>query len=131
MRVTLRDIAARLNLSVATVSRSLARREDPFISQATRERVLVAADELGYQANRAARALATGSTRMIGLRVAHFFEYYLQVAVHLQREVERDGWRLLICQGWDDQPWPTDGDVHLEAPLGAPAPRPPVRKPAV
>ncbi len=131
MRVTLRDIAARLKLSVATVSRSLARREDPFISQATRERVVVCAEEMGYQANRAARALATGSTRMIGLRVAHFFEYYLQVAVHLQREVERDGWRLLICQGWDDQPWPTDGDVHLEAPLGAPAPRPPARKPAV
>src|SRR4051812_50120095 len=100
MRVTLRDIAARLGLSVATVSRSLARREDPFISRATRERVLACAAELGYQANRAARALATGSTRLIGLPGAHLSEYYLQVATPLQRQVDAPGWRLVVCPGW-------------------------------
>ena len=62
---TLRDLAARLEVSVATVSRALAGHER--IALATRERVAAAARELGYVPNRAARALVGGRSGFVGL----------------------------------------------------------------
>jgi LacI family transcriptional regulator len=57
---TLRDLAGRLDVSVATVSRALAGHAQ--ISAATRDRVAAMARELGYVPNRAARALVAGQT---------------------------------------------------------------------
>ena len=67
MRVTIRDVAKRLNVSHATVSRALNRPDDPIISEATRHRVLETALEMGYRPNTSARALATGRTNLISL----------------------------------------------------------------
>jgi len=67
MRVTIRDIAKRLNVSHATVSRALNRPDDPIISEATRVRVYETAIEMGYRPNTAARALVTGRTGLIAL----------------------------------------------------------------
>ncbi len=54
-RITLKDIAGRLDVSPATVSRALA--GNSLISEATRQRVAETAAELGYQPNLTARAL--------------------------------------------------------------------------
>ena len=67
MRVTLRDVAKKLNVSHATVSRALNRPNDPLISEVTRKRVLEAALEMGYRPNAAARSLVTGKTNLISL----------------------------------------------------------------
>jgi len=67
MAVTLRDIAKHLGISHATVSFVLNNRLDMGITEATRQRVLVAAQELGYKPNRAARALTTGRTDMFAV----------------------------------------------------------------
>ena len=61
---TLSDVAGRLGLSVATVSRALADHEQ--IAPATRERVAQAAREMGYVPNRAARALVSGRSGFVG-----------------------------------------------------------------
>jgi len=53
--VTLREIAARASLSVSAVSMAL--QDHPRIGRATKERVRAIADELGYVANAAGRAL--------------------------------------------------------------------------
>jgi LacI family transcriptional regulator len=55
-RATLSDIAERVGVSIATVS--LALKEHPRISEATRTRVRAVADELGYQPDPALGALA-------------------------------------------------------------------------
>jgi LacI family transcriptional regulator len=55
-RVTLRDVADRLNVSHTTVSRAL--RSDPRISPAMRERVREMVREMGYQPDPMLRALA-------------------------------------------------------------------------
>ena len=62
---TLKDLAARLDISVATVSRALAGNDR--IALKTRERVAAAAREIGYVPNRAARALVSGRSGFVGL----------------------------------------------------------------
>ncbi|MEE6282003.1 LacI family DNA-binding transcriptional regulator [Georgenia sunbinii] len=59
------DVAARAGVSHQTVSRVLNTPE--LVRPATRERVLLAIEELGYRRNLAARALATNRTRLIGV----------------------------------------------------------------
>ena len=63
--MTIRDVAARAQVSISTVSHALSGRRR--ISPKTRERVLAAAAELGYGANPLARSLRTGRSNMVGL----------------------------------------------------------------
>ncbi|MFK4106173.1 LacI family DNA-binding transcriptional regulator [Streptomyces sp. NPDC019531] len=68
-RVTLNDVAEASGVSRATVSFVL--NDDPrqTISEATRERVLQAAHDLGYVVHGIARALREGSSRIVVLHV--------------------------------------------------------------
>ncbi|MGW6904760.1 LacI family DNA-binding transcriptional regulator [Streptomyces sp. NPDC054940] len=60
-------MAKAAGVSPSTVSRALA--SDGKVSASTRNRILAAADRLGYQPNRAARGLITGRTGAVGLIV--------------------------------------------------------------
>ncbi len=64
-RVTLQSLAAELGLSTATVS--LALRASPVVAESTRLRVQETARARGYVANRAAAALRTARTNIIGV----------------------------------------------------------------
>lgn len=64
-RVTLQRLAHELGLSTATVS--LALRASPVVAENTRTRVQEAARARGYVANRAAAALRTARTNIIGI----------------------------------------------------------------
>jgi DNA-binding LacI/PurR family transcriptional regulator len=59
------DVAHLAGVSQKTVSRVL--NNEPYVSEGVRRRVLDAADQLGYRLNNAARALASGRTRSIGV----------------------------------------------------------------
>ncbi|WP_194396564.1 LacI family DNA-binding transcriptional regulator [Microbacterium atlanticum] len=64
-RVTAADVARSLGLSRATVGFVLNDTPGQTIPEATRERVLAEAKRLGYRANSAAQALASGRSRII------------------------------------------------------------------
>lgn len=66
--ITLKQIAARANVSEATVSRAL--RDDKSISEATRRRIQELAREMGHAGNRLARGLALKRTHTVGLVIA-------------------------------------------------------------
>jgi len=70
MPVTLQDVADRLGVSIATVSRALA--DVPGVAQATRQRVLTAAEEMGYHPNVMARRLQKQRTDTIGFVIPTF-----------------------------------------------------------
>src|SRR3954463_1180647 len=59
------DVAQLAGVSQKTVSRVY--NDEPYVSAEVRRRVLEAGEELGYRLNNAARALASGRTRSIGV----------------------------------------------------------------
>ncbi|WP_163542538.1 LacI family DNA-binding transcriptional regulator [Occultella kanbiaonis] len=66
-RTTIYDIARTAGVSAAAVS--LALNQPGRLSADSERRILAVADELGYRANPFARAVATGTTQLIGLLV--------------------------------------------------------------
>ncbi|GIF78378.1 LacI family DNA-binding transcriptional regulator [Asanoa siamensis] len=89
------DVAARAGVSHQTVSRVI--NEHPNVAVATRARVLAAIEELGYRPNGAARALATGSTRTIGLVTGNISQYGpAQTMVGLERAAREAGYFLSV-----------------------------------
>ena len=67
-RPTIADVARRAGVSAAAVS--FAVNDRPGVSSGTRERILAAARELGWQPSAAARALTEARTRAVGLVLA-------------------------------------------------------------
>ncbi|EWM10065.1 LacI family DNA-binding transcriptional regulator [Kutzneria sp. 744] len=59
------DVARLAEVSQKTVSRVF--NNEPYVSEEVRRRVLAAADQLGYRLNNAARVLASGRSRSIGV----------------------------------------------------------------
>lgn len=95
------EVARRAGVSRTTVSFVLNNVRDQGISEATRERVLAAARELGYEPNAAARTLAMGSTGTVALvipRSEHLYaDVFLgQLAASINQECHRQGLKMLI-----------------------------------
>jgi LacI family transcriptional regulator len=65
MAMNLKELSAQLGLSQTTVSRAL--NGYPEVSEATRQRVLAAAERFGYRPSPAARRLATGTAHALGM----------------------------------------------------------------
>jgi LacI family transcriptional regulator len=65
MKINIYDVAKRAGVSVVTVSRVL--NNTPSVRQGNREKVLKAIQELNYQPNASARALARGKAGVVGL----------------------------------------------------------------
>jgi len=63
--VTIYDVAREAGVNHTTVSHAFSGKRP--VAEATRERIFEAARKLGYQANAAARSLASRSTRIVGL----------------------------------------------------------------
>ena len=101
--VSLKDIAERCEVSVATVSKAL--NGQLGISEGTRERVLSAAKEMGYTANAMARALKTNRTYNIGVlfedlqNSGFMHEYFASMINSFRTEAERCGYDITFING--------------------------------
>lgn len=105
-KVTIYSIAEELGVSASTVSRALSRPE--LVKDDVRSRILEAADRLGFQPNRAARRLATGSTGAIGLLVPDITNPYFPPLIRSIQSAAVDRTVILID---------ADGDATAEAGL--------------
>lgn len=96
--VSIKDIAQNCGVSVATVSKALNGHQD--IGEATRERILSAAKDMGYTANFAARALKTNRTYNLGILFADLqnsgfmHEYFAMTLNSFRFEAERCGYDI-------------------------------------
>lgn len=96
MAITLRDVAARAEVSVATASRAL--QKPAMVSASTRERVRQAVDELGYAPNRSARTLITGRTGVLGVIVPDLLNpFYPALLKGAQERAHHHGVQLLLA----------------------------------
>ncbi|GAA4150873.1 LacI family DNA-binding transcriptional regulator [Actinomadura keratinilytica] len=93
-RPTMEDVAARAGVSRALVS--LVFRGKPGASAATRERVLRAADELGYRPDNAARLLASDRSRTLGVMLTVHQPFHGDLVEGIYPEAERLGYDVLL-----------------------------------
>jgi LacI family transcriptional regulator len=93
--VTIYDIADRLNVSIATVSRAL--KDDPVVSKKTRKKVYEVAEEMGYRSNHFARNLRQQQTRTIGLIVHELNSNFItSVLAGIEKVTAEAGYDLII-----------------------------------
>src|SRR4051794_1865285 len=88
------DVAAKVGVSRALVS--LVFRGQPGASQETRDRVFAAADELGYRPDNAARLLARGRSRTLGVMVTVHQSFQADLVEGIYPEAERLGYDVLL-----------------------------------
>ncbi|MGE6736128.1 LacI family DNA-binding transcriptional regulator, partial [Streptomyces sp. NPDC059900] len=94
-RVTIRDVAARAGVSVATVSRVLAGNYPT--STASRAKVLRAVKDLDYVANAHARALAGAGRKTIAVLMFDVVSsFYAHVAQGVEMEAAQRGRLTLV-----------------------------------
>ena len=93
--VTIRDVAAKAGVSVATISRVL-NGKGP-VREATSRRVLETAQALRYSPHGAARSLSMRRTNTIGLLLPDLHgEFFSEVIRGIDSEARRNGYHLLV-----------------------------------
>ncbi|TPQ21479.1 LacI family DNA-binding transcriptional regulator [Streptomyces sporangiiformans] len=93
-RPRLEDVAARVGLSTASVS--LVLRGVPGPSERTRDRVLKAADALGYRPDRNASLLARRRSRLLGVMVDIHSPFHAELVEHLHTAAQQVGYDLVL-----------------------------------
>ncbi|MFD1604674.1 LacI family DNA-binding transcriptional regulator [Flavobacterium artemisiae] len=96
-KVTIYDIAEKLNITAATVSRAL--NNNPKIKEATRELVLKTAAAMNYKQNKLALALKSGRSNNIGVIVPRIdSNFFASVIRGIEEELYPHGYQVIICQ---------------------------------
>jgi LacI family transcriptional regulator len=94
---SLADISRRANVSIATASRVLNGSSHP-VSDATRDRVLAAAKELGYRPSELARALVKRTSRIVGVIVGDIVDpYFAEIARGVDDVAGPAGHLTMVC----------------------------------
>jgi LacI family transcriptional regulator len=92
---TIRDVARRAQVSVASVSRALNGAEN--VSEGTRARIADAVRELGYVPHAGARSLSLARTNAIGVVLPDLHgEFFSEIVRGMDREASRRGYLLLL-----------------------------------
>lgn len=94
-RPTVADVARRAGVSTAAVSYALNGLSG--VSDESRQRVIAAADDLGFRPNRLARALRRGKTHVLGLLLADIANpYYPEIASGVIEESTARGYEVFL-----------------------------------
>jgi len=99
---TIKDVAEQAGCGIATVSRVL--NGSGSASADTREKVLAAADALGFEFSALGRSLQSSSTKTIGCIVPSLANpVFAEVVQAAQHEAHREGYQLILaCSEYDE-----------------------------
>jgi hypothetical protein len=104
-RVTIREVAAKAEVALSSVSRALS--GHPDVSDEMRKRVKEVADELGYEPNLVAQSLRSGVTRTIGFVVRDINNpMFALLARSCEHELRRNGYSMILVN--------SDGNIENE-----------------
>lgn len=94
-KLTAHDVARLAQVSQSAVSRAFT--PGASVAPETRERIHLAARELGYRPNAIARSLITRRSRIIGLVMSYLDnQFYPLVIERLSQALQRDGYHVLL-----------------------------------
>jgi LacI family transcriptional regulator len=100
--VTIYDIADKLNISIATVSRAL--KDDPVVNKKTKKKIFDLAEELGYRSNHFARNLRNQRTETIGVIVPRLNSYFMSTVIAgIENVANTEGYNLIISQSSESE----------------------------
>jgi LacI family transcriptional regulator len=100
-KVTIKDIAVRLQTSPKTVSKAL--NNQPGVSKALREQIQQAARELQYVPNIFGRGLSGKSSRTIGVIITdNANPMYSLILNELEQEAAKLDYTIILCNSHDD-----------------------------
>ena len=95
--VTIYDIAEKLKISPATVSRGL--QDHPGISKKTKKKIFDLAEKIGYRSNHFARNLRNQKTNTIGVIVPRLNSNFMSsVIAGIEHIANAEGYHLIISQ---------------------------------
>ncbi len=95
--VTIYDLAHKLEISPATVSRAL--QDHPAISKKTKKRIFELAEEMGYRSNNFARNLRNKNTNTIGVIVPRLNSYFMSTVIAgIENAAGEFGYQIIISQ---------------------------------
>lgn len=96
----MQDVAERAGVSQPTVSLVLGDNPEARVADATRERVLAAARELGYRPNLLARGLVRRRSYALGVVVPDLSNpFFADVVSGVQAVAAEEGYAVLLCDG--------------------------------
>lgn len=102
----IRDVAARANVALSSVSRVLS--GHPDVSEKMRAKVQAAADELGYRPDFLGQSLRSGHTHTVGFLLRDISNpLFANVARRCEQELRHAGYSMIITS--------SDGDLEVEA----------------
>src|ERR1043165_2536715 len=94
--VTIYDLADKLNISIATVSRAL--KDDPVVSKKTKKKIFELAEKMGYRSNHFARNLRKQQTNTIGVIVHELNSNFItSVLAGVEKVTTEAGYDLIIA----------------------------------
>lgn len=108
---TMRDIAKKAGVGVGTVSRALS--DTGYTAKATREKILAAADEMGYDYESSGRIHGKTVTVAIILPLLQH-PFFAKMADSIETELQQRGCRCLICNNCNTSVYQTDFMFLLE-----------------
>ncbi|MCF6094250.1 LacI family transcriptional regulator [Microaerobacter geothermalis] len=105
MKVTIKDVAERAQVSVATVSRVL--NQSKPVSPEIQDKVMRAVNELGFNPNPVARSLVMKKSLLIGVLIPNIANMFFSVLVRgLEEECYKQQYTTLLCN--------TNGEIDKE-----------------
>nr|WKN34630.1 substrate-binding domain-containing protein [Tunicatimonas sp. TK19036] len=104
-KVSINDIASKLNVSKTTVSFILnGKAKEKRISEKLVARVLKKVEELGYQPNQFAKGLRTGRTNIIGLMVEDISNpFFASIAKEIEEKAYQNHYKIVYCSTENDR----------------------------
>lgn len=95
--ITIYDIAKGLQISPATVSRAL--NDHPAVNEKTKQKIVDAADQMGYRSNTFASNLRRQRTNTIGVIVPRLDSHFMSsVIAGMEKVANKAGYNLIISQ---------------------------------
>ena len=108
--VTSTDVAKLANVSQSAVSRTFT--PGASVSDATRNKVLAAAEALGYRPNALARSLISGRSHIVGLVIAYLENHFYPIVIErLSRALQAHGYHVLLFMTEPGQQDKVIGDI--------------------